>query len=73
VVVRALRSGRRGQICRPDDLGSGMFLHYSLTRYVDLERTMGIWGIRTCGSSDDCMLLASSVFPRSPWASATRP
>lgn len=50
-----------------------MLLHYSLTRYVGLERTMGIGDIRTCRRVDDGILLASAVFPRSPWASAARP
>lgn len=72
--ARALRHWPAIQICRADDdLGSAMLLHYSLTRYVGLERTMGIGDLRTCRRVDDSILLASAVFPRSPWASAARP
>lgn len=34
---------------------------------------MGIGDLRTCRRIDDGILLASAVFPRSPWAAAARP
>jgi hypothetical protein len=58
--------GRRGQNWCFDELGSEMRLHYSLTRYVGVKRTLGILGGRTCRRGDDGLPLASSVFPGSP-------
>ncbi len=54
------------QIWCSDDLGNAMFLDYSLTRYVGLERTMGILGSRTCRRGDGGFILAPAVFPGSP-------
>lgn len=73
-VPEALKDYRpSGQIWRSDELGSVMRLHYLLTRYVGLERTVGIGGGRTCRRGDDGIPLASAVFPGSPRTPATRP
>jgi hypothetical protein len=66
-VPEALKDYRSsGQNWCFDELGSEMRLHYSLTRYVGVKRTLGILGGRTCRRGDDGLPLASSVFPGSP-------